>query len=220
MLKIDYWSVHWTISWNLLPSTWKMIPGACYQALWKLSLLPGTWNRILLAGTAKLDLATRYLKLVLATRYLKTWSTRYLKPEFATRYLKIVTWCLHYVTRYLKSDIATRSFKIVLATRYLKQDLATGYFNTWSCYQVLETCCRYQVLENLILLPGTWKLIPGACILLPGTWNLILLCIYWVLYSLSNEYIHRLCPGLLDFASVMYLLSTVFTEYELWLYMI
>ena len=53
MLKIDYWSVHWTISWNLLPSTWKMIPGACYQALWKLSLLPSTWNRILLAGTAK-----------------------------------------------------------------------------------------------------------------------------------------------------------------------
>ena len=32
MLKIDYCSVHWTISWNLLPST---------------------WNRILLAGTAK-----------------------------------------------------------------------------------------------------------------------------------------------------------------------
>ena len=53
MLKINYWSVHWTISWNLLPSTWKMIPGACYQALWKLSLLPSTWNRILLAGTAK-----------------------------------------------------------------------------------------------------------------------------------------------------------------------
>ena len=35
------------------PSTWKMIPGACYQALWKLSLLPSTWIRILLAGTAK-----------------------------------------------------------------------------------------------------------------------------------------------------------------------
>jgi len=34
MLKIDYWSVHWTISWNLLPSTWKMIPGACYQVLY------------------------------------------------------------------------------------------------------------------------------------------------------------------------------------------
>ena len=53
MLNIDYWSVHWTISWNLLPSTWKMIPSACYQALWKSSLLPSTWNRILLAGTAK-----------------------------------------------------------------------------------------------------------------------------------------------------------------------
>ena len=29
MLKIDYWSVHWTISWNLLPSTWTMFPEQC-----------------------------------------------------------------------------------------------------------------------------------------------------------------------------------------------
>ena len=82
--------------------------------------------------------------------------------------------------------LATRYLKFVLATRYLKQDLASGYCKTWSCYQVLETCSRYQAGTWKPDLPGTWKPEFATRYLKIVTWCLPYVKIWYCYQVLQN----------------------------------